>query len=185
MVLIRTTAFVALLVVGLALADEQSTDGNTSSNSSDAAVRCANSSDNAECLRRAEVCAAMYRRTHTHQRMVQSVRDCAQQLNITLPTPSPLPANNHSDPDRRYYNQLMLWFRSRPQVKEQIFNCAHQSMFNADGTPRREYLKTRVVVWVGEAETELIRLMRSNIDTCAAPSRGQYLTCVFEACYTP
>ncbi|XP_063602359.1 uncharacterized protein LOC134778459 [Penaeus indicus] len=185
MALIRTTALVALLAVGLALAQEQTTAGNTTSDSNDAAVRCANSTDNAECLRRAEVCRAMFQRTHTYDRMVQSIRECAEQLNITLPTPAPVPANSDSDPDRRYYNQLKLWFRPRPQVKQQIFNCAHQSMFNADGTPRREYLKTRVVVWIGEEETELAGLLRSNIDSCPAPSRRQYLSCVFEACYTP
>ncbi|ROT73474.1 hypothetical protein C7M84_008139 [Penaeus vannamei] len=170
-------------MVGVALAQEQTTAASTTSGSNDAAVRCANSTDNTECLRRAEVCRAMFNRTHTYDRMVQSIRDCAEQLNITLPTPAPLPANNSSDPDRRYYNQLKLWFRARPQVKQQIFSCAHQ--IQQRRTPRREYLKTRVVVWVGEEETILAGLLRSNIDSCSAPSRQAYLSCVFEACYTP
>ncbi|XP_063602562.1 uncharacterized protein LOC134778627 [Penaeus indicus] len=147
----------------------------------DPAAMCTNSTDSGECLRRVEVCRNMHRESNRRERMVQTIINCAQQLDIkTLPS-----FDSPQDPSESSYTRFRAWMRAHPEEKRRLFACAHQGLFTPDGNPNRTALVDRVLAVLGDEERELRTAIVNSIKTCPANTRREYFRCVFMACVTP
>ncbi|ROT73476.1 hypothetical protein C7M84_008141 [Penaeus vannamei] len=71
----------------------------------------------------------MHRESNRRERMVQTIINCAQQLDIkTLPS-----FDSSQDPSESSYMRFRVWMRAHPEDKRRLFACAHQGLFTPDG----------------------------------------------------
>jgi len=139
---------------------------------------CANSSDVTECRRRVEVCRNMHRNSNQRSRMHEILTTCATQLNITLPSGS-----NETNAHQAFRN----WMRNNPEDKRRLFNCAHEGLYNEDGTMNRAAMVEKVrTLLQDQNEDALLQELTNRVNTCPeGESRREFFHCVFMGCATP
>lgn len=125
------------------------------------------------------MCRNMHRgRTH-RSRMLEILTTCAHQLNITT-----LPEITEEDDQHQAYRN---WMRENPEDKRRLFSCAHQGLYNEDGTINREAMLEKVRTLLdGQDEAELELELSTRVTECPeTENRRDFFRCVFMGCATP
>merc|ERR1712121_79385 len=167
-----------LFTIALVQADGSRSNRSYGTRRLDPETLCANSSDATECRRRVEVCRNMHRGRQHRERMREIFVNCAAQLNITnLP--------DFSD-ETNHQQAFRTWMRENPEDKRRLFNCAHQGLYNEDGTMNRPAMLEKVrTLLEGQDEPALLQELTNKINNCPESTRREFFTCVFMGCATP
>ncbi|XP_042229293.1 uncharacterized protein LOC121871190 [Homarus americanus] len=135
--------------------------------------KCANSTDQAECLRRVKVCHSVLGR-------LEHLKDCANQLNIELP---PETAGKSQQELRQ---EFFDWARSNPGLSRPMFACVRQRLNSGGLVNITAVLEKVTIALVEQNEPELLEKLVDRINFCPPESSFRaFYKCAWQGCTTP